>query len=77
MTPTDLLEIQVNPESIDTSKLDREELIYKCEYLSTSELVSRIASGEHDGVNYRASVAMNTFFVFFARHPEALAQATS
>ncbi|OGH21230.1 MAG: hypothetical protein A2958_01880 [Candidatus Levybacteria bacterium RIFCSPLOWO2_01_FULL_38_13] len=77
VTPTDLLEIQVNPESIDTSKLDREELIYKCEYLSTSELVSRIASGEHDGVNYRASVAMNTFFVFFARHPEALAQATS
>lgn len=72
VTPSDLLEIQVDPETLDTSKLDREELIYKCEYLSAHELVSRIGLGFYDGVNYRASVAMNTFFVFFARHPEAL-----
>jgi len=77
VTPSDLLEIQVDPETLDTSKLDREELIYKCEYLSAHKLVTRIGLGFYDGVSYRASVAMNTFFVFFARHPEALAQAIS
>lgn len=77
VTPTDLFEIEVDPETIDTNKIDREELIYKCEYVSVSELIRRIALGEHDGVNYRASVAMNTFFVFLSRHPEALAQAVS
>ncbi|MEK7559402.1 MAG: hypothetical protein AAB521_03780 [Patescibacteria group bacterium] len=77
VTPSDLLEIEIDPKTIDTSKFDREELIFKCEYIPAGELVLRIALGEYDGVNYRASVAMNTFFVFFANHPEALAQATN
>lgn len=77
VTPSDLLEIEVYPETINTNNLDRAELIYKCEYLPAGELVRRIALREHEGVNYRGSVPMNTFFVFFARHPEALAQPAS
>jgi len=75
VTPSDLLEIEVDPRSLNTNtdQLDREELIYKCEYIPVKELIRRIGLGQHDGVNYRGSVPMNTFFVFLARHPEALA----
>lgn len=71
VTPSDLLEIEVNPDTL-ISAVDRTELIYKCEYMPVKELLLHIAEGVHDGVNFRASVAMNTFFVFLALHPEAL-----
>ena len=71
VTPSDLLEIEVNPDTL-TDAVDRTELIFKCEYLPVKELLARVALGIHEGINYRASVAMNTFFVFLTRHPEAL-----
>lgn len=72
VTPTDLLEIEIDPDTL-SDELDHEELIYGCDYIDVRLLIQRIALGEYEGVNYRASVAMNTFFVFFSRHPEALA----
>lgn len=51
---------------------DTEERILKCEYIPMETLFNRIQAGVHQDVNYRASVAMNTFFVWLSHHQDAM-----
>ena len=70
-TWSNLLEIEVDLARVQED-VDSAELIYKAEYLPVAEVLRRIAEGEHEGVNYRSATANDAFFVWIARHPEAL-----
>ncbi len=73
-TTSQLVEIKVDLKKIAEGKFDKEELIYKVEYISLKELFSRIGKKVYDGVNYNAAVANNTFFMWLARHSELVKQ---
>lgn len=62
-----LLEIEVDLTKV-SEHTDQEELIYRAEYISLEELFSRIANGEHNGVNYRSATANDAFLVWFTKH---------
>ena len=72
-TVSKLIEIKVDLKEV-VGQIDKEELIYKIEYVPLKELFSRIGKKIHDGVNYNAAVANNTFFMWLAKHPELLNQ---
>ncbi|MFA6306920.1 MAG: hypothetical protein WCV70_03105 [Patescibacteria group bacterium] len=74
-TTSRLIEIKIDLKKV-TGQTDKEELIYKAEYISLKELFCRIGKKVHDGVNYNAAVANNTFFMWLAKHPELLSQLT-
>ncbi len=76
VTWSELFDVEVNLDTV-TGQTDRSEGIYRCEFLPIKEVLSRIAQGEHEGVSYRQATANDTFLVWIARHPEALAQAVS
>lgn len=71
-----LFDIQVDLDKV-SDRVDREELIYKAEYLPIKEVLRMIGTGWHNNVNYRNATANDAFFVWLCRHPEALAQAVS
>lgn len=102
VTPSDLLDIEVDPKELDLEPIqetfdpkllegraipneytgprryrskvtDASELILKCEYVHIEDVISHLRSGLVEGFNWRASVAMNTFFVWLAYHPETIA----
>lgn len=70
-TWSQLFEIEVDLSKV-TEPTDQTELIYRAEYISVKELLARIAEGEHQGVSYRSATANDAFFVWLAKHPEAL-----
>lgn len=94
VTPSDLLDIQVDPKELDLEPIndvpgkyleydvrrfrskvtDESELILKCEYVHIEDILKNLRSGLVEGTNWRASVAMNTFFVWIAHHPEVIAR---
>lgn len=66
-TWSQLLEIKVDLTKV-SEHTDLDELIYRAEYITVDELFSRIANGEHNGVNYRSATANDAFFVWFTKH---------
>jgi hypothetical protein len=73
-TWSNLIEIKVNLDKI-REPVDAKELIYRAEYLPVREVMRRIGEGEYENVNYRSATANDAFFVWLARHPEALLSA--
>jgi hypothetical protein len=71
-TWSELFEIEVDLAKIQEFT-DKTELIYRAEYLPIREVLTRIGEGEYEGVSYRSATANDAFFVWLARHPEALA----
>lgn len=51
---------------------DTEERITGTAWLPVREILSRIAAGELNGINYRSATANDTLMVWLARHPEAM-----
>ncbi|OGC51806.1 hypothetical protein A2982_03245 [candidate division WWE3 bacterium RIFCSPLOWO2_01_FULL_39_13] len=70
-TWSELLDIEVDLTKV-SEHTDKEELIFRAEYLPVREILRRIGVGEHEGVNYRSATANSAFLVWLCRHPEAL-----
>ncbi len=70
-TWSQLYELMVDLRTVQ-APTDSTELIHRAEYLPAREVFHRIAVGEHEGVNYRSATANHAFFIWLARHPQAL-----
>lgn len=69
-TWSELVFIKVNLEKIEEKKLDKNEMIYKAEYLTVPELLRRIRQGQaKDGATYRACTSLSILMIFFATFP--------
>ena len=69
-TWSDLVFIQVDLDKIEEKKLDKNEMIYKAEYLTVPELLERIAQGQDEnGAIYRACTSLSILMIFFATFP--------
>jgi len=70
-TWSDLLFIEADLKQIAELKKDRNEPIFKAEYITAEELRQRIADGkDEDGAVYRDCTSLSTWFIFFCCHPE-------
>lgn len=79
-TWSELLDIQVDLAKVE-ERTDKDELIYKAEYMPVKKVLDLIGRGgllpADGGVSYRSATANDAFLVWLSRHPEALAQAAS
>jgi len=70
-TWSDLYFIEVDLEKIGELKLDKNEPIFKAEYLPVRELLARIREGQSaDGAIFRACTSLSLLMIFFACYPE-------
>jgi len=70
-TWSDLVFVEVDFKAITALKHDRHEPIFSAEYISATELRSRVAKGRDDqNALYRMCTANSAWFIFFCTHPE-------
>jgi hypothetical protein len=70
-TWSDLLFVEVDLEALEAIKSDRDEPIYKAEFVDVPTLLKRIAAGVGpDDELYRMCTANSAWMIFFAIHPE-------
>ncbi len=71
-TWSDLFFIEVDLDRVSELKLEKNEPIYKAEYLPAREVLARIREGQDkDGTIFRACTSLSILMIFFACNPES------
>lgn len=72
-TWSDLLFVEVDLDQIEALRPNKNEPIFKAEFITVPELLRRIKEGrDADGAVYRMCTANSAWMIFFACHPELL-----
>lgn len=70
-TWSELYFIEVDLDRIGALKLDRNEPIFKAEYLNVKELLARIREGQDaEGAIFRGATSLSALMIFFSQNPE-------